>query len=321
MKEKLDLKDKKILYELDKDSRQSFQQIGKKVRLSREVVQYRIKQLEIKGIIKSYQTIIDMTKLGYINCRLFIKFQKNTPHEETKIIDYYKKHPKFWWVDSVGGFRDLGLACWTKNVYEFYEIKEDLLKRFGKYIDHLHISFYIKIWIYGRNYLIDNKRKDIIEQSMCSAEKAEFDKKDLKILKLLADNARINIVEISSKTGISPTNINFRIKELIRKGIIVRFKVLLDLEKIGFYWYKVEMQLENFEVKNEMLGYFRNHSNIVYAYETISDNDLEFELEVESYEKFREILEEIRQRFGKDIKKYHYMLWFKEHKFLFMPEL
>jgi DNA-binding Lrp family transcriptional regulator len=41
--EKLDLKDRKILYELDCDSRQSFRAIGRKVGLSKDVVVNRVK--------------------------------------------------------------------------------------------------------------------------------------------------------------------------------------------------------------------------------------------------------------------------------------
>ena len=42
----LDLKDRKILYELDLNCRQSNTQIDKKVGLSRKVVEYRIKRME-----------------------------------------------------------------------------------------------------------------------------------------------------------------------------------------------------------------------------------------------------------------------------------
>ena len=42
----LDLKDRKILYELDRDSRRSFSQIGKNVGLKKDVIAYRIKKLE-----------------------------------------------------------------------------------------------------------------------------------------------------------------------------------------------------------------------------------------------------------------------------------
>ena len=51
--EKIDLKDRKILYHLDINSRESFRSIGKKVGLSKDVVASRVKKLEEKGFIFS----------------------------------------------------------------------------------------------------------------------------------------------------------------------------------------------------------------------------------------------------------------------------
>lgn len=315
----LDKKDRQILYQLDLNSRQNFNQIAKKVKLSREVVQYRIKQLEKKGIIRGYQTMIDVSRLGYFNCRFFIKFQKDTPGEESQIIEYYKKHPRFWWVDSPDSFRDVGMAFWVKNIHEFFDIKEDLVKRFGNYIHDLNISIYAKFYIYKRTYFSDKKKGDEPIKIMFFPEKAEFDEKDLEILRLIAPNARMNSVEISKKTGISLSNINYRLKKMTENGIIKDFRVVLDLQKIGYYWYKIEMQLDDLNIKKSMLEYFHQHPNIIYAYETISENDLEVEMEVQGYEEFRKILDEIRKLFGKYIKTYHHFVWYKEHKFLFMP--
>jgi len=316
---KLDKKDKAIIYQLDLNSRQSYQQIARKVKLSREVVQYRVKQLEKKGIIKGYQTLIDVSKLGYLNCRFFIKFQKDTPQEENEIIEYYKNHPQFWWVDSIEGFRDVGLACWVNNMYEFFEIKEDLVKRFGKYIHDLDIAFYAKFYIFKRTYLSNKRKGSEPIKVMFSPDKVEFDDKDLEILRLIAPNARMSAVEISQKTGISVSNVNYRIKKMISNHIIADFRVTINLEKIGYYWYKIEMELEDLNIKKSMFEYFHQHPNIIYAYETLSGNDIEVEMEVQSYEEFREILNEIRNLFGKNIKKYLYLLWYKEHKFLFTP--
>ena len=63
--EKIDVKDRKILYELDFDSRQPFSKIGKKVGLHKNVVIYRIKRLQERGIIRNFYTVIDSFKLGY----------------------------------------------------------------------------------------------------------------------------------------------------------------------------------------------------------------------------------------------------------------
>ena len=54
--EKLDLKDRKILYHLDLNCRQSNAQIGKKVGLSKQVVDYRIRRMEDERIIIGYWT-------------------------------------------------------------------------------------------------------------------------------------------------------------------------------------------------------------------------------------------------------------------------
>ena len=71
----LALKDRKILYELDLNCRQSNTQIGKKVGLSRQVVEYRIKKMEDEGVIQNYYTVIDTYKLGYTFYRYYINLQ------------------------------------------------------------------------------------------------------------------------------------------------------------------------------------------------------------------------------------------------------
>ena len=49
MGKSLDLKDRKILYQLDLNARQSNAEIAKKTRLSKDAVGYRIKKLEEQG--------------------------------------------------------------------------------------------------------------------------------------------------------------------------------------------------------------------------------------------------------------------------------
>jgi len=61
----LDSLDKHILSVLLEDSRYSFRQVAKRVKVSPATVLNRIKILEKEGIIKQYSTILDYEKLGY----------------------------------------------------------------------------------------------------------------------------------------------------------------------------------------------------------------------------------------------------------------
>ncbi|MDQ2864031.1 MAG: Lrp/AsnC family transcriptional regulator [Bacteroidota bacterium] len=58
------------------------------------------------------------------------------------------------------------------------------------------------------------------------------DKKDLAILKLLQENARITIKEISSKVHLSTTPVYERIKRMEESGVIKQYATLLNHEKI-----------------------------------------------------------------------------------------
>jgi Lrp/AsnC family transcriptional regulator, leucine-responsive regulatory protein len=59
-----------------------------------------------------------------------------------------------------------------------------------------------------------------------------LDKKDLAILKLLQENARITIKEISAKIHLSTTPVYERIKRMEESGVIKQYATLLNHEKI-----------------------------------------------------------------------------------------
>ena len=75
---KIDLKDRKILFELDHNARISISEISKKIKLTKGGVVYRLKNLEESGVIKNYYTVIDTFKIGYICLRFLIKLQYAT---------------------------------------------------------------------------------------------------------------------------------------------------------------------------------------------------------------------------------------------------
>ena len=60
-----------------------------------------------------------------------------------------------------------------------------------------------------------------------------IDKKDLAILKLLQQNARITVKEISEKVHLSTTPVHERIKRMEEAGVIKQYATLVDHTKVG----------------------------------------------------------------------------------------
>ena len=113
----LDLKDRKILFELDKDSRQSLPKIGKKVGLSQEVVYHRISKLQKQGVIKRFQTIVAISRIGYIAPKLYVQFQDITEEKANHIYKYLLENKKVFWFGICQGRWDLIIAYWSRDSF------------------------------------------------------------------------------------------------------------------------------------------------------------------------------------------------------------
>lgn len=61
-----------------------------------------------------------------------------------------------------------------------------------------------------------------------------MDEKDIQIIRLLSENARRTLTEMSKVLGISDVAVKKRLNKLERDGIIKRYTVVIDPKKIGF---------------------------------------------------------------------------------------
>ena len=64
-------------------------------------------------------------------------------------------------------------------------------------------------------------------------EMTSLDNKDLEILKLLQQNARMTVKEISEHVHLSTTPTHERIKRMEKSGVIAQYATLLDHAKVG----------------------------------------------------------------------------------------
>ncbi len=317
----LDVKNRKILYELDLNARQSNAKIGRKVRLSPEVVFHRIKNLEKKGIIEYYYALIDPSKFGYKAYRVYFKTQDLSLEKEKEMIDWLIKNKKTWWVLSIEGKWDKDVMLWVKDDYEFEEMWLEFSQKFRRHIDEKLIQIYTHLLHFHRPYLI-NKAKDEEEQQVIfSRERVKIDDVDLQILKGLATNARQPLTKLSEKINLSPKNIAYRIRALMKKKVIISFRAKINLEKINFRYYKIEVNLNSYANIKKLYTFARFHPYITYINQVIGLADFDADIEVPSEQDLVKIFDEIRKEFADDIRDFSYFTIRKVHKISYIPEI
>ncbi len=64
--------------------------------------------------------------------------------------------------------------------------------------------------------------------------RTKIDKVDVRIIKLLSQNARMTYKELAERLGTTRQRISRRMEKLERNGVIIKYTVIPDFEKLGY---------------------------------------------------------------------------------------
>lgn len=320
--EKLDLKDRKILYNLDLNSRQSFRSIGRKVGLTKDAVVNRVKKLQEKGIIKNYYVPINFFRLGYSFPRFYLKYQYANPEIKKEIIDFFVKNKHISIVNSTEGQFDLTIFAFVKNIASFSFTWDKIFNKYRDYFTNQVFSTVCGTIEYKHSYLINQNEIEnrIYYERFDQGIVVETDDLDIAILKLLNNNARIPTIEVAEKVNSKSKTISNRINKLIRTGIILAFRVNIDYPKIGYKWYKADIFLKNTTNSQKILKHIEKNPNLITYMKTIGYCDLEFLFSLNNVNQLHQIISDTAKKFPDSIKNYYYTSITETNKYQFYPK-
>jgi len=148
--------------------------------------------------------------------------------------------------------------------------------------------------------------------------KVELDEKDKKILAVLETNARLPISEIAKKTRIQRDSVLYRIKRMQKLNVIKLFHTTLNTTALGHPVYSfVNLMLQNVNQDDEkkMVGFFKEHPNIVYAAKMTGKWDFTINVAAKNFRHFDNIMTEIRMKFSGLIRDYEASSIIEEYKY------
>jgi len=320
---KLDVKNRKILHELDKNARQSNSEIGRKVWLSKEVVKYRIDRMMESGPIVRFYTLTNYFKLGIVKYKLYLRLRDVNSEKIKEIGKYFKDHEKTEWVVTCTGRWDMIVGFLVSNINEFDREVQHMMNRFSRHIQEKAMTITLYLAHHLREYLSDspvNGRKNIIYHT--SADKRiSVEDIDLKILKIITNNGRMPVREIAARLKTTPRIVQYRMKRMEKNDIILAYKVHLDPKKIGNIFCKAIVYLTSStpERLNQFVSYCSSLSQAVWPQRVMGTWDFELDFELENYDKFQSIMFDIKERFSDIIRNYEFVIVSKEFKLDFFP--
>ncbi len=323
----IDLKDKKILAVLARNSRTPFTTIGKVVGLSSENVLYRIQRLKEQQIIVDFFTAIDSRKLGILSFVVFIKFSKISKEKQELLIHSFLRNDHISWLTTTAGQFDLMIFVQAMSVYEFEIEWQKILKEHGQNFSEADIGIMTEYGHRPAYYPIADCKEALViceknlslpyQKEMQEArkkhteqeegkEQALFDTKDLAILKTLLLNSRVKLTELGQEIGMSSQNVDFRIKQLIKQGIITFFGYRPNYQKLKFQYYTIRLKVGAVEQeKREKISHFvLSLPHILFYFRMIGQWTFSFHMFFKDVRELNDFLSTLREKFGDIIESY-----------------
>lgn len=116
-----------------------------------------------------------------------------------------------------------------------------------------------------------------------------LDKKDLEILALLQQNAKLTVREVASKVHLSPTPTHERIKRMEQDGVITTYATLVDNRKVGkgiMVICHVTLKEHNKVAAQAFINSIVNLNEVIECYNISGDYDFMLKIVSSSMESF-----------------------------------
>lgn len=306
----LDKKDVAILRELDQHVRASFSQIGKKTRLNKETVQYRIKKLEENKVITGYWTLLDFG-YGFVY-KILIKNRNLSGQKKEEFEKFVASQKRVSWLANTQGNFDYIITVFAKTNEEFINFVDELLLKYGSFFQEKHIlkSSVANVtndkYLYPENKFIYNYKINFIKINQIQ------DEIESKILTALSLNARAKFSEIAKSAGITPEAVSYRFKDIQKRKLIAGFKVRINFEKIGLAYYHMFISFRNQKIKQDLIAFYTAHPDCNTTMSHIGYYDLHIELILHE-NKIQTFMDEFLERFSDNLSSYELLRINKEH--------
>lgn len=319
---KLDIKDRKLLYYLSQDSRMSHTQLAKRISLSKNAVKYRITRLKNLGIITQFTSTINLGALRYYTFTVLLRFNEDI-YKNKEIINYFKNHEFADWVTTLSGHWDIFVEFACDDLYHMSKIIDGIIKQFGATLNTYQV--FLSNDTLRVEHLIGDFYKDLkvskIEQKDRRIEEYKADKVDKRILNLMGEDSSLNYIDIAEKLKLTLDVVRYRMKNLIKENIIIKFFPEISLQNLGYTEYLYILKLRDISESrfNELKKLIKFNENITYGFVDKNSFYVVFDCAFSSSEGIDELSRKLRSDFSDIIESQDYLMIKEQISFNLFP--
>ena len=322
----LDIKDRKILAELDMKARMPLTQLARKVGLSRQVVEYRLRRMQKEGVILGAKAVFDSAVAGFNWYRLALRLLNITKEKKGEFIHLLKNHKNAFWVGEAGEDWDIVVNFICRSNQHFNLIFEDIISKYNHYLLGYEILIYLSVSDYSRSYLLlkgkrEEGSREAFRHEMKYNPSVTLDDLDKQIIKEVSQDAWITNLQLGKKLGVSGHTVANRLKAMEENKLLLGYRLFINPGALGYQSYMLFLSLDRLNMEREkvLLAYLKMIPQVTFAVKNLGKWRITLEVEVKDAQEFQEILVALRGRFSDIITDFDSFPLFRDHLVNYFP--
>jgi len=320
---KIDMKDRRLLSEMDMDAKAPMKALARRCRLSRQVADYRLRRLREQGVAFGALTIFDSAVAGYKWYRVLLSLNKISVGQKGDLLGYLKNHRFVFWLGEVGGNWDIVVNFVCRDHFHFNSIFEEMMQKHGQFVKRHEILIYIDVHDMPRAYLLptDSPRMEFYH-AMKPNSSLVLDNVDKGIIRILGKDASASATYISEKIGASPQTVNARVAKMLLAKFILGFRLFINPSALGYQSHMVFFEMNRIEPESEktFVNYLKGVPNVTFIVRHLGKWRIGLEIETRTQEEFQDIFVRIRTKFAGLIDGFESFPLFRDHVIDYFPE-
>ncbi len=247
-------------------------------------------------------TAINTCKLGYLSVEVFFATGIKEEIQRKKLLDALRESDIVEMVSELGGEFEYGISFYVRDPAEVANFFQHLSTDFGDVFFNRVVAVKQSYFGFGRKYLLGKRISPIISMPS-SVSPVAIDATDHRILKELT---KINVgphSTIARTLKIPETTLDYRIKKLKEKGVIVRSIYGVDMSSEEILYFRLFIYTRSYaeEFRTRLYDFCAAHLNIVNLVCVLGAWDYQIGVEVTRQEDLQQVLHEIQADFGSQI--------------------
>lgn len=276
-------KDRAVLSAIQFRANATVAEIRKSCGLREHTVNYHLSRLKEAGIARPV-ALIDVYRLGFCEYEVYFSLAAEEKKAADRLLKHLSESPRVAWLAELGGGFQHAMTICAQTPREASDFLEGLAKRFGNIFFEKSIASIVSFSLFRKKYLGSSGKPPLEALTLGETpERVDIDETDRRIISTLFRSSYPSHRAMAQASGIARSTIEYRLKKLEEKGVILGYVYFINAAKIGMQAYKVLVYIKGLKegVNASLYSFAMRHPNVVNFTRCLGSWDYEFTVEVQ----------------------------------------